>query len=789
MWHSRVAEFEGMGGTPSLPNQTDVSCCNRGYVILPFRIPASHPAVSINLAGNKLQILPRRLANVKYLILDSNGYEHIPKMVGIALRSYRKLVSLSVNKNRLVDFDVPLEHLETLNIVRNCLTEFPPIAPRLVTLVADCNMIASWAFSAERMTRLSFGQNMVKEIDPSIRMPMLDSLDAKMNELERVPPNLAEMFPKLRSLNLSFNKLTSFETQLPPELRILDISFNAIEALPEQISELANLKVLNFEHNKVKRIPKLPSGLETLIVSENLVEETVPSEFTGSLKLICYDNSFREIPEYKCICDEYLFGYNSLTQIHVSRFYEHVATIDLSFSNIETVPAELFKLGKLRRLFLQANKIKEIPPEFTSSAITLLDISHNEISVIPKFPSVLETLYASYNKIEDINNLCEGCILLHTVDLCGNRLKRIPKRVMVAELLLSNNRISKLNYVPDVIRQLDLSMNKISELPEKMSYMSLRSVDLSHNRLTAVPHISAPSLQFYKIAGNQISEPLDLTGYRALDTVDITNTGITQIQHGEVREILTSMESPEPRFRRLVTDPQVSGYAEMLGTRKEMEDSIAVRDDMNLYILCDGHGGSTTSTYAVNQLVSILSTTEARTEDQIRQAIIDTNNLIVDQNIKGGATLAMAAIQDKNIVIAHMGDSRVLVTKDDGTVRFATTDHKPYNYDEWRRIANEGGYVAHLRINADLSVSRGFGDNSTVGVGHTPDITTLPIEDNDRFIIIGCDGVFDVVPNEAIAKFAAHETSPVAVAYKVRNLAFSCGSQDNISVIVRSLKH
>jgi protein phosphatase 2C len=93
-----------------------------------------------------------------------------------------------------------------------------------------------------------------------------------------------------------------------------------------------------------------------------------------------------------------------------------------------------------------------------------------------------------------------------------------------------------------------------------------------------------------------------------------------------------------------------------------------------------------------------------------------------------------------------------------------TTDHKPSWPKEKMRInkvnlkygTNEKIHFSHgdFRI-GDLSVSRSFGDlDNTPYVTHKPDICKYKIDDeNDEFIVMACDGLWDVMRSEEVVNF------------------------------------
>ena len=66
-------------------------------------------------------------------------------------------------------------------------------------------------------------------------------------------------------------------------------------------------------------------------------------------------------------------------------------------------------------------------------------------------------------------------------------------------------------------------------------------------------------------------------------------------------------------------------------------------------------------------------------------------------------------------------------------------------------------------------------------------MSEFDIDENDKFLVVGCDGVFDVLSNDDVAAVAFNAPSPVDAAFAVRNAAFGSGSTDNISVIVVDL--
>ncbi|OBS57493.1 hypothetical protein A6R68_11384, partial [Neotoma lepida] len=91
-------------------------------------------------------------------------------------------------------------------------------------------------------------------------------------------------------------------------------------------------------------------------------------------------------------------------------------------------------------------------------------------------------------------------------------------------------------------------------------------------------------------------------------------------------------------------------------------------------------------------------------------------------------------------------------------------DHKPSNPLEKERIQNAGGSVMIQRVNGSLAVSRALGDfdyKCVHGKGPTeqlvspePEVHDIErSEEDDQFIILACDGIWDVMGNEELCDF------------------------------------
>jgi len=110
------------------------------------------------------------------------------------------------------------------------------------------------------------------------------------------------------------------------------------------------------------------------------------------------------------------------------------------------------------------------------------------------------------------------------------------------------------------------------------------------------------------------------------------------------------------------------------------------------------------------------------------------------------------------LTVANCGDSRATLCRA-GTAVECTDDHKPENDVERERIQAAGGHVGKVgpcyRVDGwGLNLSRAFGDfhyknrldlgPEAQKVSIIPDVTSFDITEEDEFLLLGCDGVYEL---------------------------------------------
>ena len=345
--------------------------------------------------------------------------------------------------------------------------------------------------------------------------------------------------------------------------------------------------------------------------------------------------------------------------------------------------------------------------------------------------------------------------------------------------LLPSNIPSKLNFhnpYPNTQSPL------ISSLPQKQETQESQITNVASTIANEIKQMEYMKDLLQSILGSPL-------GLSSLDSINQTPVELSpEIFRNTCKNFEISITSNYDTFDN---KDIIKGYAfnSSIGKIRDYnEDTITVTkvelNNNNFYFfgVYDGHGGKGCSTYLRENLhnnIKEFSTSGIKqaiqiTEEKfkIEQALKENGEL----NDSSGSCGIMAMIQGNKCIIANVGDSRLVLFKK-GKVFFATEDHKPNTETEKRRIKLAGGEIYQtitlfpLRQNGKeieppwrvlpgrLSVSRTFGDieakETKFGgipgvVLALPDITEIELDNEFNFMVIGCDGIFDVLSNEEI---------------------------------------
>jgi protein phosphatase 1G len=236
----------------------------------------------------------------------------------------------------------------------------------------------------------------------------------------------------------------------------------------------------------------------------------------------------------------------------------------------------------------------------------------------------------------------------------------------------------------------------------------------------------------------------------------------------------------------------------MQGWRSSMEDAhftvpyLGKTGEVAVFGVFDGHGGEQVARFCERHLPEEIAKRSG--EDvaetlvaaffQMDQMLADPRNLEELRSLSTekvskqqlvhpdfmGCTASVCFIQRDLVVVANAGDCRAFLSRG-GTAIDMSEDHKPNLPAENARIQKAGGSILKYnvgqrsvyRINGDLSLSRAIGDlrykkNKNLAakdqmVCCMPDIRIFKRLPEDEFMVIACDGVWDVLNSQEVVDY------------------------------------
>jgi serine/threonine protein phosphatase PrpC len=240
-----------------------------------------------------------------------------------------------------------------------------------------------------------------------------------------------------------------------------------------------------------------------------------------------------------------------------------------------------------------------------------------------------------------------------------------------------------------------------------------------------------------------------------------------------------------------------------------MEDAICANPELNvplksyaMFGIFDGHGGGEVSRFIAAELPNCISACGQQALQEgchaadVAQQALERALPVLDQTLREvgdgivavssgkqinvhnafarmGSTAVVALLEfddsrheglPARVIVANCGDSRAVLSRA-GNALALTEDHKPEDPVEKARIENAGGFVGVAgpcqRIDGcGLNLSRALGDFDYKArcdlapgqqkVSCVPDVRCVDITPEDEFLLLGCDGVFELHSNQSV---------------------------------------
>ncbi|XP_015073492.1 probable protein phosphatase 2C 27 isoform X2 [Solanum pennellii] len=250
----------------------------------------------------------------------------------------------------------------------------------------------------------------------------------------------------------------------------------------------------------------------------------------------------------------------------------------------------------------------------------------------------------------------------------------------------------------------------------------------------------------------------------------------------ESNELKTTSDKP-------LRDPSVVQYS---------VNSTALVGDTDLVF--DGHGGTDAALFVRNNILKFIMEDPCFPmclEKALKNAFLKADYAFADDSsidIYSGTTALTALMFGRNMIVANAGDCRAVLGKRGKAIELSK-DHKPNSASERHRIEKLGGVIYDGYLNGQLSIARALGDwhmkgpkGSAYPLSAEPELQETLLTEDDEFLIMGCDGLWDVMSSQCAVTMARKElmlhNDPERCSRELVREALKRNTCDNLTVIV-----
>ncbi|HEY3728585.1 MAG TPA: Stp1/IreP family PP2C-type Ser/Thr phosphatase [Solirubrobacteraceae bacterium] len=220
--------------------------------------------------------------------------------------------------------------------------------------------------------------------------------------------------------------------------------------------------------------------------------------------------------------------------------------------------------------------------------------------------------------------------------------------------------------------------------------------------------------------------------------------------------------------------------------RRDNEDSAFARSP--LFVVADGMGGAQAGEVASRMAVEAFQrelSQQGSPEERLADRAKDANRRIYEisssehERAGMGTTLTAAYLDDANLAIAHVGDSRAYLFRDASLSRL-TQDHSLVGELVRRGKLTEEQAAEHPQRSI---ITRALGVDPEVQV----DTWTYPARAGD-VVLLCSDGLTSMISEEQIAAILSEESDLDQAAERLIAEANEAGGRDNITVVIFRLE-
>ncbi len=220
--------------------------------------------------------------------------------------------------------------------------------------------------------------------------------------------------------------------------------------------------------------------------------------------------------------------------------------------------------------------------------------------------------------------------------------------------------------------------------------------------------------------------------------------------------------------------------------RRDNEDSMFARAPV--FVVADGMGGAQAGEVASRMAVDAFEhelPDSGSPEERLAERIREANRQIYDvsrshkEHEGMGTTVTAAYVDDTDLAIAHVGDSRAYLFRD-GELTRLTQDHSLVEELVRRGKLTEEQAAEHPQRSV---ITRALGPEATVEV----DTWSYPVRDGDVLLLCS-DGLTSMINQQQIAEILATSSDLAQAGDRLIRAANEAGGRDNITVILFRLE-
>ena len=233
---------------------------------------------------------------------------------------------------------------------------------------------------------------------------------------------------------------------------------------------------------------------------------------------------------------------------------------------------------------------------------------------------------------------------------------------------------------------------------------------------------------------------------------------------------------------------RVLSFSEKGCIRKNNEDSFLVLPSQGLYAVADGMGGHLSGEVASSTALKELEKWAPRfvgledqaLESELSEAFVQANRVVYEssttepENAGMGTTLTVLLARSETVVIAHVGDSRVYLWRDEALTSL-TTDHSLV-----------GELVRLEQISLEEAEKHPQRHVLMRAVGADPEIkldcSSISLQTGDVFLLC-TDGFSNMISNQELAEEFLELSSWEDRFERLRKLTLERGAPDNFTAL------